>query len=90
MQLMRRLAVTAGKGIPREVAKFCDEIRAEYKQRGWFSWFSSGGLNCWGYYRFSRGDGEKMCLSSEGGCAQVNKRYKLRQGDKQKEVTDEH
>lgn len=83
--------MTAGKDIPLEVAvKFCDEIRAAHKQRGWFSWFSIEGLNCWGCYKFSKGDLEKMFLSSEGSYAQVNKRYKLCQGDKQKEVTDEH
>ena len=71
--------MTIGKDIPREVAlKLCDEIRSENKQK----WFSFGRLNCWGCYKFTKGDTEKMCLSSEGGCAQVSKRYKLQQEHK--------
>ena len=72
--------MATGKDILREVAmKLCDEIRAEHKQRGWFSWFSIWRLNCWGCYKFAKGDVDKLCLSSERGYAQVNKRYKLRQ-----------
>ncbi len=69
--------MTADKSIPREIAlKLCDEIRAENKRK----LFSIGGLQCWGCFKFTRGDVEKMCLSSEGGCTQVNKRYKGREG----------
>ncbi len=71
--------MTINQVVPREIAiKLCDEIRTKHKQRGWLSWLSIWGLNCWGCYKFTKGDAEKMCLSSEGGCAQVNKRYKRR------------
>ena len=75
--------MSTGKDIPPEVAlKLCDEIQAEHKQRRWFSWFSIWRLNCWGCYKWAKGDVEKLCLSSEGGCAQVNNRYKLHQEHK--------
>ncbi len=68
--------MTTGKDIPHEVAlKLCDEIRAENKRK----WFSIGRLQCWGCYKFTKGDAEKMCLSSKGGCSFVNKRYELNQ-----------
>ncbi len=68
-----------GKDVPREIAlKLCDEIRSENKQK----WFSLGRLQCWGCYKWAKGDAAKLCLSSEGGCNLVNKRYKLHQGDK--------
>jgi len=71
--------MTAGKDIPREVAlKLCDEIRAENKQKR----FSMGKLQCWGCYTWSRGDMEKLCLSTKEGCNLVNKRYKLQPGHK--------
>ena len=71
--------MTTGKDIPREIAlKLCDEIRAENKQK----WFSIGWLQCWGCYKFTGGDVDKMCLSNEGGCPLVNKRYELRQKHK--------
>jgi len=60
------------KDITREVAlKLCEEIRAENKRR----WFSLGGLQCWGCYTWSKGDPQKLCLSSEGGCNLINKRH---------------
>lgn len=66
--------MTTGKDIPREIAlKLCDEIRAENKRK----WFSIWGLQCLGCYKFAKGDVEKLCLSSEQGCPQVNRRYKL-------------
>ena len=72
-------AMTTGKDIPREVAlKLCNEIRAENKQK----WFSLGRLQCWGCYKWAKGDAERMCRSSERGCNQVNNRYKLRKRDK--------
>jgi hypothetical protein len=68
--------MNTGKDIPREAAlKLCEEIRAENKQK----WFSLGRLQCWACYTWARGDVEKLCLSSEGGCNLVNKRYKLQQ-----------
>ena len=68
-----------GKDIPREVAlNLCDEIRAENKRK----WFSIWRLQCFFCYKFAKGDAEKLCLSSERGCAQVNKRYKLQQEHK--------
>jgi len=71
--------MTTGKDIPREVAlKLCDEIRSENKQK----WFSFGRLQCWGCYKWAKGGTEKLCLSSEGGCNLVNKRYKLQQEHK--------
>ena len=67
--------MTTGKDIPREIAlKLCDEIRSENKQR----WFSIWRLQCLFCYNLARGDTEKLCLSSEGGCHLVNKRYELR------------
>ena len=71
--------MSTGKDIPREVAlKLCDEIRAENKQ----NWFSLGRLQCFFCYKSARGDVEKLCLSSEGGCNLVNKRCKLQQEQK--------
>ena len=71
--------MTTGKDIPREIAlKLCDEIRAENKQR----WFSIWRLQCFFCYKWAKGDAERMCLSSEQGCNQVNNRYKLRERDK--------
>ena len=71
--------MATGKDIPREVAlKLCDETRAENKQK----WFSIGRLQCWGCYKWAKGNVEKLCLSSEGGCNQVNKRYKLHERHK--------
>ena len=68
--------MSPGKDIPREVAlRLCDEIRAENKQH----WFSLGKLQCFFCYKYARGDVEKLCLSSEGGCNLVNKRYKRQQ-----------
>ena len=66
--------MNTSKDIPREVAlKLCDEIRGENKQK----WFSLAKMQCWGCCKWSKGDLEKMCLSSEGGCNLVNKRYSL-------------
>lgn len=71
--------MTTGKDIPREVAlKLCDEIRAENKGK----WSSPGGLQCFFCYKSARGNVEKLCLSSKGGCNLVNKRYRLHQKDK--------
>ena len=71
--------MTTGKDIPREIAlKLCDEIRSENKQR----WFPIRRLQCFFCYKFAKGNVEKLCLSSEQGCIQVNKRYKLHQGHK--------
>jgi hypothetical protein len=71
--------MTTGKDIPREVAiKLCDGIRAENKRKR----FSTGKLQCWGCYTWARGDMEKLCLSTKGGCNLVNKQYKLQQGHK--------
>jgi len=71
--------MTTGKDIPREVAlKLCNEIRSENKQK----WFSLGWLQCWGCYKWAKGDAEKLCLSSEQGCNLINKRYKLQQEHK--------
>ena len=75
--------MATGKEVPREIGlKLCDEIRAEHKQRGWFPWFSIWKLNCWGCYKFAKGDVEKICISGERGCAPVKKRYKLREKHK--------
>ncbi len=63
--------------IPREVAiKLCNEIQAENKRKR----FPLGRLQCWGCRKYAKGDVEKMCLSSEGGCSLVNKRYRLQKG----------
>ena len=79
--------MTTDTGIPREVAlELCGEIRAENKKK----LFSIWGLQCFFCYKWAKGDVEKMCLSSEGGCNLVNRRFKLRWGDKSKEVTNEH
>ena len=65
--------------IPRELAlKLCDEIRAENQRK----WFSIWRLQCWGCYKWAKGDAEKMCLSSEGGCNLINNRYKLHEEHK--------
>jgi len=67
--------MTTNQAIPREIAlKLCEEIRTENKKK----WFSFGKVQCWGCYKWSKGDVEKMCLSSEQGCNLVNNRYKLR------------
>lgn len=59
--------------IPREMAlKLCDEIRSE-NSRKWFSIWKS---MCFFCYKFANGDMEKLCISNERGCSQVNKRYK--------------
>ena len=71
--------MTTGKDIPTEIAlKLCDEIRAENKHKP----FSIGRLQCWGCYKWAKRDTEKLCLSSEGGCSLVNKRYKLQKEHK--------
>ena len=71
--------MTTAKDIPRDTAlKLCDEIRVENKQR----WFSIWRLQCFFCYKFAKGDVEKLCISSEQGCPQVNKRYKLHQEHK--------
>jgi len=71
--------MTTGKDIPHEIAlKLCDEIRAENKQKR----FSLGRLQCFFCYKFAKGDVDKLCISSEQGCNQVNNRYKLRERDK--------
>ena len=65
--------MTTGKDIPRETAiKLCDEIRAENERKR----FSFEKLQCWGCYKWAKGDVEKLCLASEGGCNLVNNRYK--------------
>ncbi len=69
--------MTINQVIPRETAlKLCGEIRTENRRK----WLSMGRLQCWGCYKFTRGDPEKMCLSNERGCNLVNNRYKLREG----------
>ena len=66
--------MTRGKDIPRDIAlKLCDEIRAGNKQR----WFSIWKLQCFFCYKWAKGDKQKLCVFSEQGCPQVNKRYKL-------------
>jgi hypothetical protein len=53
-----------------EAVKICSEIR---KENG-IKLFSQ----CWGCMRFSKGDPEKMCVSSKPdnrGCGLVNKQY---------------
>ena len=71
--------MTTGKDIPPNIAlKLCDEIRAENKRK----LFSIGRLQCWGCYKFAKGNSEKMCISSEQGCNQVNSRYKLHESHK--------
>lgn len=78
--------MTTGKDIPREIAiMLCDEIRSENKK----GWFSIWRLQCFFCYKFAKGDVEKLCLSSEGGCSQVNKRYNLNRGHKYREVSNE-
>jgi len=65
------------KEIPPEVAiKLCNEIQAENKRKR----FSTARLQCWGCCKYAKGDVEKMCLSSEQGCPQVNKRYRFQTG----------
>ncbi len=64
--------MTTGKDIPHEVTlKLCNEIRAENKRKR----FSVSKLQCWGCYKFTKGDTAKMCLSSKQGCNLVNSRY---------------
>ncbi len=64
--------MTANQVIPREIAlKLCDKIRTENKRK----WFSIGRLQCWGCYKWAKGDAEKLCLSSKQGCNQVNNQY---------------
>ena len=71
--------MTTGKDIPREIAlKLCDEIRAENKRNRFSIWR----LQCFFCYKWAKGNKEKLCLSSEEGCNQVTKRYKLHQGHK--------
>ena len=71
--------MTTDKDVPHEIAlKLCDEIRAENKRKRLSFWK----LQCWGCYKWAKGDIEKLCLSREGGCNLVNKRYKLCQEHK--------
>jgi len=63
---------------PIELLKPCDEIRAENKRK----WFPIWRVRCFFCYQFARGDVERLCVSSERGCPQVNKRYKLHEGQK--------
>jgi hypothetical protein len=63
--------------IPREIAiKLCNEIQAENKRKR----FSPGRLQCWGCRKYARGDVDKMCLASEGGCPRVNQRFRSQKG----------
>ena len=61
--------------IPREVTlKLCEEIREANRGK----WYSFYWMWCWGCYKFTKGDANKMCFSNHPdnrGCAQVNKRY---------------
>jgi hypothetical protein len=61
--------------IPRETAlAICEEIRAENREQ----LFSLAKLRCWGCVTFSKGEAEKMCVSSRPGyrgCDLVNQRY---------------
>jgi len=61
--------------IPRETAlQLCVEIRQE-NRRKWRTW---GRWMCWGCETFSKGDPDKMCVSSHPdyrGCVQVNARH---------------
>ena len=65
----------AVKVIPKEVAyQLCAEIRQEYRGK----WYTFAGLQCWGCTRFSKGDLDKLCVSSRPdyrGCNLVNARY---------------
>lgn len=71
-------------GIPREQAlRLCEQIRKENGQKV----LSLGRLQCWGCYKWSRGEVEKLCLASKEGCNLVNDRYR-KLGDK--EVGDAH
>ena len=57
-----------------EAIKLCDQIRNERKGK----WCSIALMQCWGCYKFSGGDYNKMCLKSESGydgCNLINKRY---------------
>lgn len=63
------------KPISREVAlQICFEIREEKRQKLFRFPFGQ----CWGCMKFSEGDPDKMCLSSQPdyrGCTLVNARY---------------
>lgn len=67
--------VTTVNAIPRETAlQLCAQIREENRGK----LFSAARMQCWGCIRFSKGDPEKMCLSSKPGyrgCELVNSRY---------------
>ena len=74
---LREARTMTTQEIPREIAiKLCNEIQAENKRKR----FSLRRLQCWGCYKFARGDAERMCLSSEGGCSLINKRYRPQKG----------
>jgi len=77
--------MTTGKDFPREIAiKFCEEIRAENKSKG----FSFQKFQCWGCYTWAKGDVKRMCLANEkgGGCNLINKRYESQEKQKHKEL----
>jgi hypothetical protein len=62
-------------GLSKETAlQLCAEIRQQYGGK----WYTFAGWQCWGCVRFSKGDPDKMCLSSQPdyrGCNLVNARY---------------
>lgn len=52
----------------------CDEIRKENRKKWWYL----QGYQCWGCFKFSGGDYQKMCLcngSEYTGCYMINTRY---------------
>lgn len=70
--------------IPRDVAlQLCADIRQENRNK----WYSFSRWQCWGCFKFSRGDPEKICLSGKPGyrgCYLVNAGYArvLKKADK--------
>jgi hypothetical protein len=67
--------------IPREVAlQLCAEIRDESHGK----WYSSTHLQCRACTTFTKGNPDKLCLSSQEGyrgCYLINKRYAQRAGE---------
>ena len=54
--------------------QLCAEIRQDNRNK----WYSFTRWQCWGCFKFSKGDREKMCISRKPGyrgCYLVNARY---------------
>ena len=57
-----------------DAVKICSQIREQRKSK----WYNLSLLQCWGCWKFSGGDYDKMCMKSASGydgCNLINKRY---------------